>query len=341
MEIGFCHRRPGSRRSGFVCRGEMFVLLSAAASLLAATNAWAIVTQNYGPFSVDFYNTGDSFTDSTGSYTAATTWTSEQMADIGAAISVWDAKIANTPGRQINLDVIWTSLSDNTLGGSYSEKRCNGTRIWNAAEGIWRDGMTTAASAFDTRIVYDIDAAGSSWNFGSGTPSSNAIDFRSVVTHELGHSLGFDSTYNLTTSDVFSDDSYGISIWDSYLIDENGNAPEAGSTGSPGNFDEVGNVYFTGSAARAANNGQNIAIYAPSPYEEGSSLAHLDSTTALMSRGISTGVVHREPTDVEWAMMTDMGWTIVPEPTVWTLILGAVIPWFVCWRRRSGPARRV
>ena len=191
--------------------------------------------------------------------------------------------------------------------------------------------MTRASSA--TSIAGGF--SGSSWNFGSGTPSWNAIDFRSVVTHELGHSLGFDSTYKLVSDDVFSAPSYGISAWDSFLIDENGNSPKAGTKGTPGNFDQVGNVYFTGQAAKAANGGQNVAIYAPDPFQEGSSLAHLDSTAALMNWSISTGVSCREPNNVEWGMMEDMGWTVVPEPGVWIMLLGVVVPWFFCQSQRK------
>ena len=156
MENGFCIRRLGIRRDLLAHGGGVFLLLLATL-FLVTSDALAIVTQDYGPFSVDFYNTGDSFSDSTGSYTATTTWTDTQMADIGAAISTWDAKIANTEGRKINLDVIWTSLGGNTLGYSYSEMRTNGVRIWNAGEGIWRDGVTTPASVYDTRIVCDLD----------------------------------------------------------------------------------------------------------------------------------------------------------------------------------------
>lgn len=297
-------------------------------ALLMVTDARAIVTNTYGAFTVNFYNTGETFD----GYTGTGDWTPVQMADVAASISTWDAKIGNTAGRPIRMDVIWSDFSGQTLGGSYSATYSNNStkRAWNAGEGIWRDGWTGGtSSAFDTRIVYDSDAAGFNWNFGAGVPGAK-IDFRSVVTHEIGHSLGFDTTYDSSTDTFWSG---GITAWDSFLVDQNLNRPKAGTTGTLGNFDQIGNVNFTGANAKAANGGADVAVFAPDPFSSGSSLAHLDYPTfpnALMNPYVATGAIHREPTTLEWAMMKDMGWTIVPEPGTCIMLLGLAGTLFLC-----------
>ena len=59
--------------------------------------------------------------------------------------------------------------------------------------------MGSHAVTVETHGAFDIhycDAAGMGWNFGSAAPAANEIDFRSVITHEIGHSLGFRSDSN-------------------------------------------------------------------------------------------------------------------------------------------------
>ena len=322
-------------------------LFSLTVALLLATNAWsATVTKDYGPFSVTYYNTGDQFNNGYTTYTGVSDWSATQMADVEASIATWDAKIANTAARKIRLTAIWYDFGagSSILGGSDSAKWGNSTSVWNAGEGVWRDGWTGGvtgedSTSYDTYILYDNDATGIGWNFGSGSPSLSQIDFRSVVTHELGHSLGFDSTFGLVSDNVFATTDFGVTAWDSFLVDQNGVTPEGGTTGSGGDFDQTGTVYFTGANAKAANGDDDVAIYAPATYSSGSSLAHLDYDTfpgALMSPFVANGVMHREPTDLEWAMMKDMGWTLVPEPSALALVATGLLGLLAyAWRKRK------
>jgi len=322
--------------------------------LLGSTAFAAPVVVSYGPFDVTFYNNGDS----NGSTTSGQDWTAEQMNDVAASIEAWDSRINNTHGRQIKLDALWIefdSISPFILGGSYSPSNGDGTTSWNYGEHVWRDSnnYTGPWTGFDTIIQYDITAGTAQWNFGDDDPTGSEIDFRSVVTHELGHSLGFSATYDSNPS--FDDwgnvwgtasnpyawvDHMGLSMWDKNLIDGSGNQPESGSTGTPGNFNQTDNpVYWTGNLANTYNGGP-VDIYAPSPYQSGSSLSHLNQAThaaALMSPFISTGIAPRSPSELEWYMMEDMGWDIqfaaIPLPGSGLLLAGGMLV-FACWRRR-------
>ena len=104
-----------------------------------------------------------------------------------------------------------------------------------------------------------------------GTRASRALtsstwDFRSVVAHELGHALGFGSLFDSATDTFWNG---GLTEWEKHLRDAStgGNQPNAGGTGTPGNFNQTANpVYFDGTNANAANGGSRVAIYAPSTF---------------------------------------------------------------------------
>ncbi|MCE5341519.1 MAG: PEP-CTERM sorting domain-containing protein [Planctomycetaceae bacterium] len=302
--------------------------------LFAGICASETITQTYGVFDVTFYNTGD--TD--GAKTGEQDWTSLQMADAASAAYEWQSHISNTPGRQIQVHMFWgemDSLGTGVLGGSASYRIGNGTQIWNMGEYVWKEGLDPGlvSTGFDTTIQYDVTAAGLNWNFGSAAPASGTIDFRSIVTHEFGHSLGWDSTYDKDYDDwgwMYVNypygSYYGLSAWDKNLVDSAGNRAISGGTGTPSNFDQADNPIFFDGANAVALYGDLVPIYAPSTYNSGSSLVHLDESALgnlLMSPFVASGQMIRTVSELEWAMMKDMGWTIVPEPSSILLMLSA------------------
>lgn len=326
-----------------------FCLAFLATCSIAVTRG-AVVIKSYGPFDVYFYGSGD-----TGGYevTGAQDWTDEQMGDVEAAVTAWDQRIADTPGRRIAMHLYWENLDPGVLGGSSSPSNGSGGTSWNYGEHVWRDEVNYSGpySTYDTLIRYDPDVV--TWNFGADDPGTS-YDFRSVVTHEIGHSLGFSATYYPApfddwghiwgTSGDEKQPTYagvgGLSMWDQHLIDDSGNEPSSGGTGTPENFNEVDNpVYWTGEIAEEMY-GSAVPIYAPTTYSGGSSLSHLDESEvsyALMGHSIGPGDVLRAPSELEWAMMEDMGWTIVavvPEPSSLVLLLAGSCIVLLRQRRR-------
>jgi hypothetical protein len=302
--------------------------------LLTTICSAATITQTYGVFDVTFYNTGDS----DGKYTADADWTSEQMADLEASLNAWQSQIGNTAGRQIQLHMFWNNLNisgGKSLGGSINQRMQAGGQIWNSTEYIWKTGqqVITNKYGYDTAIQLDITAAGTSWNFGSDAPGTGEVDFRSVLTHELGHSLGWDTTYDISADDwgwMYTNRPNGfyagLTSWDKNLVDGSGNKPANGGTGTPGNFNQTDNpVYFDGANATALYGGL-VPIYAPQTYTYASSLIHLDDAAFsdfAMSYSIGLGQTARTISDLELAMMQDMGWTVVPEPSSVILMISA------------------
>ena len=310
-----------SLRMTAVCASKTsrWVAMAWVCCLLAAP-APALVVEDYGPFRVSFYGAGDGGSDT--GIVGDQDWALQQRQDVAASIDMWASHITDTPGRQIQLHVFWTELDSygtNVLGGSASQRTWDGNTIWNAGEYVWREGVNYASSVnYDTFVQLDITAAdvGGGWNFGTGSPAGDAIDFRSVMTHELGHSLGFSDSYNPNRQDfgwVGVPVRYaGLTEWDKFLIDSDGTTAPAGG-GRARDFNATDDpVFWTGSAANDYY-GQPVPIYAPDPFEEGSSMAHVDETSlyyALMSPSIATGQTIRQPIGLEWKMMQDMGWSI-------------------------------
>jgi hypothetical protein len=245
---------------------------------VGATVQASPTTLTRGPFDVTFYNNGD--TD--GHFVSQQDWTAQQMAAVGTSVPQWSSSIANVPGRQIQMHLFWNDFSGAILGASGSVRWSNGTTQWNAPELVWREGIDPGNPlGHDTYILYDTDAAGNAWNFGKGAPGALEIDFRSVVAHEIGHSLGWSSTYDHVFDDWgwFGPGYGGLTEWDRNIVDSLGNRPVSGTQGLPGNFNEVDNpVYWDGLNAMDYYGG-SVPIFAPDPFMLGSSLAHVDEGT--------------------------------------------------------------
>ena len=188
------------------------------------------MVEDHGPFRISFYGNGDTGSDT--GLVGDEDWTAEQRSDLAASVAAWDDRIQDTPGRQIELHVFWNeldSLGTNVLGSSTSRRTSDGTTIWSLSEYIWREGVDHSTSVnYDSYLRYDITAAGVSggWNFGDDSTAGNQIDFRSVVAHEVGHSLGFSSSYRSQQGDFgWTGSGYrGLTAWDKLLVDGDGTA---------------------------------------------------------------------------------------------------------------------
>jgi autotransporter-associated beta strand protein len=275
-------------------------------------SAQASTVRTVGAYNITFYDSREG--DDAGS--GSQNWTSQQMEDVVACVAAWSSRITNinTFDRKVELHLFWNSLGNTILGQTSNQSSGDGTTTWSNTERIWREGEDYSSStSYDARMSL---STGISWNTGTGTPSSSQYDLRSVITHELGHTLGFYSTYSYD-SDTFS--SSGLSEWDKLLVDKSGNMPVAGGTGTPDDFNQQNNpVYFTGTNAKAAYGGNNVPVYAPTDYSSGSSLSHLDQTLLpndLMSPAISAGVSRRSPSTLDWAILEDLGWSVTDVQT--------------------------
>ena len=326
-------------------------------AMLTAALAEAATVRTSGPFNLTFYDDTEGV-DYAGALPAwqirgDQNWSSDQMDAVEAAIVTWDERIENVPGRLIEVHVYWNNLAGSALHKSTNPSFGNAGSAegWNYAENVWRDGATNPGpfTGFDTLLQLDTNAAGAQggWNFGPGVAAADQYDFRSVVARQIGHSL-FAPTYHPGTdtwghqwgSALRPDEwagAVGLSRWDDNLVDAAGNRPQIFGPGIPSNFNQIGDVFFEGASAAAFNDG-NLEVYAPSPYQDNVSLSYLDAgafPNLLVNSTDELGPAPRRLTPVEWKMLSDMGWTVVPEPGSVAMLLGLLAITLIRRRRRK------
>ncbi len=167
---------------------------------------------------------------------------------------------------------------------------------------------------------------GYSWNYAGQTPNSNFFDMTTVAIHEITHGLGFLSGTNstgqgITSQTVGSPDVY--SGFDRFI--QRGNSGSGNllntditstsfgsftgpvSTLTNGNNSTTG-LFFGGQYTREVL-GTSASLFAPNPYQSGSSTSHVNDSSAVMNPDIAPNIVHRfQPYEI--AMLLDIGWNV-------------------------------
>lgn len=164
------------------------------------------------------------------------------------------------------------------------------------------------------------------WDFSIAfNPTQNHYDFISTAAHELAHGIGFSASSTL-------DNNSGLPIYkssgtpkimDKYIVRVNNGTTSLTSLPSAGPNTEAfltsDQVYFDGLFSVSTNGGSKPRLFAPSPYQQGSSISHwnqgeysLLDDDAMMhpAAGFSSVDFHRHLGDVTVSFMRDIGWDI-------------------------------
>jgi hypothetical protein len=164
------------------------------------------------------------------------------------------------------------------------------------------------------------------WYYGfDANPPVGDFDFVTVVLHELGHGLGFQTIVDLTTGakalgfdDTFmrnlEDKSVGL-LW-----------PPMSDAQRQASAIDDGDLYWTG-AQVIANSGfltsgrdgsGNVLMYAPNPLQQGSNVSHFDTTLSpdQLLEPIYTGPNHNPQLAID--VLDDIGWSGAPTTTTTT-----------------------
>ncbi len=234
-------------------------------------------------------------------------------------------------GLNINTEVRvkanWIPLEEGTLGGAggpFVSPNFPGNPEPNASSIM---ALADQLAGFDLfPDEFDIDASFNSddpdWYFGTdASPADDQIDFVSVVLHELVHGLGFVDSFdsgdswglNFSTGtspvlfDTFVQNEAGTSLIDTSIF-PNPSAELADALTSP--------LFFAGGPAVLANGGTRPPLFAPLPFEMGSSVAHWDSAAFppgdpnyLMTPSSRLGIATHSPGPLTWSVLGDFGWT--------------------------------
>jgi hypothetical protein len=264
---------------------------------------------------------------------------SAQRVEVGKPLSKWNIEFVDVPSDakaafQYAVD-IWASYFESSIPVEieihWEPSTINGVLgsarpgyFYNAFDGapdqdLWYPSAIAnklakedlAPSKVDIVLRFNSNAL---WytNLDGEVPRLN-YDLASTALHEIGHGLGFLSNAEY---DPFFNTGYIIqpTPYDSYAQLADGRR----FTDFCARSVDLGRAMtspltWSGPNAIAANNGIPPKLYSPRPYEDGSSITHLDETTfvkgtpnAVMTPVLDPGEIFRSPGPIALAMMKDM-----------------------------------
>ena len=248
-------------------------------------------------------------------------FTPQAQAAFQHAVDIWSSILVSSV--PIRVKAKWAPLGSGVLGAAGPNGFANDGVKWfpiALAEAINGTGLNHPDSA-------DINATFSSvfsnWYLGTdGNPAPTEFDFVSVVLHELGHGLGFlgSMEYNSGTGSWGAGTSIPF-VYDLFTV--NGSGQQLIDTNIfPNPSTALGqqlvsnNLFYNGTKTVTANGGTPAPIYAPNPWEQGSSYSHFDEASyngtqnALMTPAIAPGEVIHSPGPLMLALFEDNGWTV-------------------------------
>jgi hypothetical protein len=182
------------------------------------------------------------------------------------------------------------------------------------------NALTGSDQAAGSDATVDMSSNFSSWYYGTdGATPGGSWDFVSVVFHELGHSLGFigsaDVSGNNGSLNLCCPPPSYPAIYDRFVKDgSNTNLTNTGTYPNPG---PALKTALTGNAISFVGPSTTGKLYAPNPWKPGSSYSHLDETTypqgnpnSLMTPVLNNGESIHAP-GIALGIFRDMGW---PNP---------------------------
>lgn len=254
-------------------------------------------------------------------------FTPEAQAAFQRAVDIWERYLPSPVKMRITAD--WTDLGGYSQGGIVLGSVQPSGEVKNFANAPLADTYYPIALAeklsgqelnspfdFDIRARFNRQVA--NWHFGS--PESlpaDKIDFMSVVLHEIGHGLGI--TASIRGASDGSAFAFGeLNVYDRYLANASGSRLLDKSLfpdGSPELRSVLtsGNVFFQSTVAKSSE-GFFPRLFAPNPYEFGSSISHLDqntyfgTTNSLMTPYAVAGHADTAPGPMLLGIFSDMGW---------------------------------
>ena len=236
---------------------------------------------------------------------------------VQAAIDVWSENFSSTV--PVNVNVSWGRASSYGILAAASAKNNfanfpnapDKTLYYAAALANALAGKDIDPTAPELEITITSDAP---WYYGTdGKCPPKSYDLESVILHEMGHGLGF-------ISGNYYDQYSGYGRIDQPTpFDAYAQLPDGRRLADmPSPSIETGKaltspLYWSGENAIKANNGIKPPLYAPSIYEPGSSISHLDERTfsqsganSVMTPNLDSGEVFHLPGSLLLAMIDDM-----------------------------------
>lgn len=245
------------------------------------------------------------------------------------AVDIW-AGIIQSPIR-INIRAAWVPQGASTLGSA----------IWGNAFANF-DGAPKLNVFYPVALAeklagrqlnpdpnpatgdnYDIyaffNSSQTQWDF-SAVPVTGRYNFTTVVLHEIGHGLGFTDSYDIANgTGAFGLQGSGVPmIFDVGVENGNDNTrllDKTNNSATMASFLTNSNIRYNPIRSIVQPPLIKPSLYAPTPWEGGSSIAHLDQATytatttdRLMRPQLDRAQVTLDPGPIVLNMFSDMGW---------------------------------
>jgi hypothetical protein len=253
-----------------------------------------------------------------------TGFTEEAKAAVDFAVKILEGMLP--VDLHMTIKASWTKISDSgVLGNSAITAFAAGWAIdalnpfayypVAVAEKIAGKSLNLNSEA-DVELVLNSTAK---WYLGTdGNTPTSKYDLVTVVIHELCHGLGF---FDSMTTDGTTG-SYGIGtypvVYDTFIENLAGNKltdTTIYKQNSSNLYNELvgGQLYFDGPLTRKYLNGDRARLYAPSTWDPGSSVSHLDElrtpqVNSLMTPFLDFGEAIHDPGNLTLSVLGDVGW---------------------------------
>jgi len=250
------------------------------------------------------------------------------------AVSIWESIIESD--MPIHLYAKWSStLGTNTLASCGPETYYSNFKNAPLRELYYPVAIAEKLAGEELNGVTrnDLEASFSSkinWYYGTdGNTPTDKYDFVSVALHEIAHGLGFIHSFFVSgdvgayaVADGHSFYEMGTATTFDWLVETFTGKQLIDTTfyenASPElkNVLESNSLYANSPVAKISNSGNKPRLYAPSIFEGGSSVSHLNENTypngtdnSMMTPKLGFGEAIHDPGPLTLGIMEDVGWT--------------------------------
>lgn len=275
------------------------------------------------------------YTDSTGFGFDDATLGADRKTAFEHALTIMESYFGESyMGQEIVVDAMFANLGGSatsaTLGfaGSTTAHLVSGEIVGaSLGSNLTLSDINGATSEIQITFNADVDGpvvfGASGFYYGTDAMPGSESDFVTTALHEISHGLGISS--QIQSDGTFLNDPFPARF-DTFLYDAavGGTALTALSDADRQAAITSGDLWWGGANAVAANGGNRVQMYAPSPYEPGSSVSHLDEatySTLTLGPSLSGNLITHEFDPIELGLFADLGWATIPEPSS-VLLLG-------------------
>jgi len=266
-------------------------------------------------------------------------WPAEAIDAFEHALRIWETHLQSPVPIAINAS--WEELEGLTLGSAgptlistVPQSAGGEPETWYAiAQASAMTGVDQKGTDADHDINVTMNSDFDDWYFGTdGNTPQGLIDFVTVVLHEVGHGIGFIGSVSGDEDEEIASWGFGETgdrppwpiVYDlpvedgdqNMLVNNEAIYPNPSSSLYEAATGQRNGVFFLGESATQANFGTAVRLFAPDPWEGGSSYSHVDEAdftgteNELMRPRINRANSVHTPGPVVCGMLDDWGWPI-------------------------------